>query len=271
MLLEYQKRFWKGLVCVLFTAISVHITSIGAQAKTTCPPPFTEAVIVERVLAADLLRLRDGRQVKLAGTATASAQAATQTQHYLDQTVAGKTIKLRPVLAADRWGRIVAHIEDESGNDIETHLINQGLAHVAAIERGSCTAALLQHEAAARRAHLGLWQNKEYVRKAQLSTQMVADTGHHILAAGTVVSARMIGNRMYINFAQRWQSALSLSVTRKDAGQAGVDIEHPAALIGQTIVVRGFVEWRYGPSISLQPQEPIEIIPSASLGGAPLP
>ena len=259
-LAQVNRDYSRFSAFALFVLLFFH----GLHPATAAPCPPAEAVqaVGRRALDERTILLTDGREVRLAGIAAAAPFKA-QAKSALDEMVAGKNLTLRTIPPKiDRWGRMVAHVDG-----VEEDLVARGLAHAAMAERTACIDALLSREAAARREHLGVWRDPGYVMKAQDLTALAGRVGEHVIASGRVESARVAGVRLYLNFARRWRSGLSVSISTKDAAGFGLAGTAAQTLIGSYIRVRGVLEWRNGPVIAAMPGEPIERMDKTDVTG----
>jgi hypothetical protein len=196
------------------------------------------------------IRLKDGRDIRLAGIELSTAGRAA-----LPALVEGRTLTLHPAGRPDRWGRQPAHIEK-----IEEELVGNGLGHAAAQAEGACLSDLLEAEAKARAKKAGIWGQKGYVLAANDGTALTERLGEHVIAEGIVQSARRDRGRVYLNFARYWKSGLSLIIAEKDWPHfaRGTALE---AIAGKRLRARGRLEYRAGPAILVGPDDRIEILP----------
>ncbi|MFC5068551.1 thermonuclease family protein [Flaviflagellibacter deserti] len=222
----------------------------GRPAFAECPPAPIET-IAGLQLVEDGLRSPDGRVFTLAGMIL-----DTSGRDRLGRLTAYRPVILRPAGPADRWGRFPVHPET-GGVLIEETLLAEGLGHAAALSRPACLETLLQMEAKARAARLGVWRGSGYVIRAADGDALVARLGEHVVAEGQVISTRKVRDRVYLNFAKYWRRGLSLIVAEKD-WSAMADGRPAEALSGKVVRVRGRLEWRGGPVILADPREPIE-------------
>jgi hypothetical protein len=203
----------------------------------------------------------DGRIVRLP-----SFVPGPDAQGALERLVAGKPLSLRPLSRpADRWGRLLAHADtgEPSPRSLEAVLLTEGLGHAAAAGRAPCLAPLLAAEATAREDRKGIWSTPAPALVTD-TAGLAARMGEHIVTEGTVVSARALRGRVYLNFARYWRSGLSLVIAERDwpamAGGAS-----PESLVGRRIRARGWLEWRGGPAIVANVAEPIEPVDGRAL------
>jgi hypothetical protein len=142
-------------------------------------------------------------------------------------------------------------------------MLASGVARVGdRVGSRSCAAELLEREAAARRARLGLWADPYYeVLNAETPADVLARKGRFALVEGKVVSVRESGATIYVNFGRRWSEAFSVTVLKRNErnfAAAGLDL---SGLTGRLVRVRGIVEQRGtsgSPSIEALHPEQIE-------------
>lgn len=264
-------------------ALCGHAPALAQDAK---PPSCGGATIargtVTRVLDGRSFKLGDGREVRLAGIEVPSpepartadappsgAQAALdeRAKAALDALVGGDEVVLRSAeIAADRYGRLVGYAYAvRDGDEIfgQGELIAAGLARVADNAGGrTCAADLLEREAAARAAKLGLWADPYYdVLDAASLADIRARQGRFALVAGKVVTVRESGSTIYVNFGRRWSQDFAVTVRKRNErsfATAGVDLK---ALSGRRVLVRGWIEARgdeHGPWMEAVHPEQIE-------------
>ena len=233
----------------------------GASAdETACVPGPGSAVPVAAVHDGRTLRLADGTHLRLAGIEVGLPGEAHPREHAAREALAGlvggRELTLRR-LGTDRYGRTLAYafLPAAEPNQppvwIQHALVTQGHARVAARAGNSaCAAKLLQAEAAARTARLGLWGEPAYlVRRAESPAEISAERGRFALVEGKVVSVRESGGTIYVNFGRRWSEDFTVTVPKRNERTftaAGFDLK---ALTGRSVRVRGHVEERGGPWI----------------------
>lgn len=228
---------------------------LACPAAAACPPPATGTAMVAAVGADGTLVLADDRVVVIAGLAPAPGAA-----DALAALVRGGVVTLRPLKrASDRWGRLLAEVDLADGRSVADILLRRGLGHAAAVGRGDCLAAPLAAEAAARSATLGVWRKPGYVLSASDADALARHLGEYVVVVGRVVSARLFGSRVYVNFAHWRDRGLSVVVRQRDWSRNGVATAAGRAILaGRRLRVRGHLEWHDGPLIELTGEEPLE-------------
>src|SRR4029077_8595253 len=183
---------------------------------------------VRRILDGRTFELDDGREVRLAAIevptlagprdAAFAPKAATAA---LDALAGGDEVVLRRAeTGADRYGRLLAYayiIRDGDQFLLQQELIGDGFARVGARIAGTCSAALLSQEKAARAARLGLWADPYYgVLNAEIPSDVLARRGQFALVAGQVASVRERGATIYVNFGRRRSGDIAVTVLKRN-------------------------------------------------------
>lgn len=223
---------------------------------------------VAEVLAGDLLRLSDGRTVRLAGIRVPAAEPeragalpiAQQARAELIRLLDGATLRLDPAEAAhDRYGRLVAHLERSDGLWLQGALLEQGLAHVQTRPGEAARAGeMLALEQAARAAERGLWAEPAFMPRD--AGALRDSTGRFRIVRGRVLRVAPTESHLYLNFGADWRVDFTVRVRRAelDGAFAGADL---AGLAGRLVEVRGVVLEAGGPLIELSHPEQMQVLP----------
>jgi micrococcal nuclease len=249
---------------------------------TACSLPEGSARAVVSVIDGDTLILDDHSKLRLigamrpapptAGTSEADWPLAAATRDALERYTRGQSLLLeQDKRTSDRYGQLLAQAFIVSEQDqvwLQGRLVQEGLARAYSFpDNRGCAAELIALEATARRAHRGLWANAAYaVRPAETTRELLRYVGSYQLVEGTVATAFASKGRVYLDFGADWKTDFTASVdttARKEFESAGLD---PAALKGQRIRVRGWIESLYGPQIRVTHPEQIEIIADDGTG-----
>jgi endonuclease YncB( thermonuclease family) len=244
----------------------------GMFALALSPPAAAEAqrwegpVAVAEVLAGDLLRLSDGRAVRLAGIRVPAAEhagaqpIAQRARAELIRLLDGQTFRLALAEAAyDRYGRLVAHLERSDGLWLQGALLEQGLAQVQTRPGEAARAAeMLALEQAARAAGRGLWAEPAFM--PQDAGALRDGTGRFRIVRGRVLRVAPTESHLYLNFGDDWRVDFTVRVRRAelDDAFAGADLE---GLAGRLVEVRGVVLEAGGPLIELSHPEQMQVLP----------
>lgn len=141
------------------------------------PPEYA----VRNVVDGDTLRLQDNRRVRLVGIdapemggrgRTAEPYAVKATRR-LTALVKANNNKVSLVVAEqshDRYGRVLAHLYNRDGVNLEEQLVAEGLAyHVVLAPNIALAACLAQAERSARQRRVGLWKTATYLPAEELT------------------------------------------------------------------------------------------------------
>jgi hypothetical protein len=220
-------------------------------------------VVVANVLADGRLRLEDERIVRLAGiripAAGPWAEAARKTLRSL---LEAHTVRLGiGALAHDRWGALVAQVEQADGVWAQGALLDRGLAQVQTRPGETARATeLLARERAARERGAGLWAEPAFQPRAAAADGL--EPGRFQIVRGRVQRVAPVERYVYLNFGADWRSDFTVRIGRPELQQhfvrSAIDVE---GLAGRRVEVRGVVVEAGGPLIEVTHPEQIEILP----------
>jgi Staphylococcal nuclease homologue len=195
----------------------------------------------------------------------------------LSQLASGAEVELRyGGTRVDRHGHALAQVFVVKGNErawLQGELAARGLARVYSFpDNHACTKELLAREAEARAERLGVWGVSAYrVLAASDLERLGRLTRTYQLVEGVVAAVADTRARFYLNFDKDWRRDFTIAVERKDDAAlkaAGIDLK---ALAGRRVRVRGWIEWRNGPTIRLTHAEQIEVLPDVPVAPGPDP
>jgi hypothetical protein len=173
---------------------------------------------------------------------------------------------------ADRYGRVLAHLflgEADAQIWVQGKMIEAGHARAVALpESDACIGALLERERRAREAGLGLWSHAAYqIRPADRPTELGRYRFTYQLVRGRVERARQgrglailemaNGERPAAEQGKSQRGAFRVVWREKVGRQAGLD--RATNLSGRNILVRGWVDARFGPEIEIVTAGQLEI------------
>jgi endonuclease YncB( thermonuclease family) len=271
-----------GRAAFAFT-LCLRFLSAAAVASETCAPETGGSHEVVRVVDGETVVLDDGREVRLIGALAPKpdtlltqpddwppAQDATSALRAL---AINRTVSLRyDGRQRDRYGRALAqlYVEGPSGADwIQRALISAGHARAYAIAGNTgCLAELVAAEADARVSRRGIWSRDAYRVRAATETHGLSQlAGRFVLVQGRVSNVTRVQKTTYINFGADWRQdfTASLANTITDRSEGGA--ARLSALAGREIRVRGWIERRNGPMITLSSLDEIEVLDKS--GDAP--
>jgi endonuclease YncB( thermonuclease family) len=232
----------------------------AAAAEPDCFEGAVEA-IVANVADPRSIGLADGRVVRLAGVEPSSLlrpelhQAEADLESRLTKLV-GETVRVRLIAGGpDRYGRLPGLVSAEGGL-LQAALAREGLAIAFATgEPISCFDAILAAEEEARKSGRGLWVTASL--PAARPEALAPFVGRFAIFEGTVLSVGNRRARTYLNFGTWWSEDVTVEIEARHrdrfGGEAGL-----AALAGQSVRVRGFVEARSGPVVTVASAMQIE-------------
>lgn len=240
-------------------------------------PPGLTAVgegKVTEVVDGDTVRLAGGRQVRFVGTQAPKLPLGRagyptwplgpEAKAHLASLCLGRRVRLFTGGARqDRHGRILAHLVTEEGLWLQGAMLGAGFARVYTFRDNRALAAeMLALEAAARAVPRGLWADATYrIRKAD-ETDLVAAVDKvpgYLLVEGRVLRSAAGGGRWFLNFGPDHATDFTASIAASDLPlftAAGID---PATYAGKTLRLRGWLEARNGPAMTITHPEQIEV------------
>ena len=260
-------RISRSLALAYLSGAAAALVLPAGAAAAECSLADAPLALVVDVPDARTIRLADGREVRPAGIesfallqpddpATESALA-----ERLNALLAGDEVRLR-ILAEkpDRYGRLPALLAAPDGALLQEVLAREGLALAVPGEAAPpCLADLLGAENQARIARRGYWSGDlaqlPYARPAELSSRV----GRYVIFQGRVISVGTREWRTYLNFGGRWSEDVTVSVESRLKERFGGDA-WLEALAGKRVRVRGFLEERSGPLVSLSWPGEIEVV-----------
>jgi micrococcal nuclease len=266
---------WLAGICALFCAFTAPRAQAQDSPPTACRFEAFGSGKVARVIDGRSFLLDDGREVRLAaievppmpepGESGPHAMAGLAAKAALESILTGQTVELqRQGPAADRYGRVIAHVEIIGSGlalPVGYEMVSRGHARVASqVGHAGCAAQLLSRERAARAAKLGLWGDPYYVvLSAGKGLELLAERGHFTVVEGKVMSVRESGGTIYLNFGRRWSEALTVTILKRHErifSGAGL---WPKRLENRVVRVRGWIDERNGPRIEATRPEQIEV------------
>lgn len=211
-----------------------------------CPPTGGVEAVADTAIGAGVLRLSDGRIVKLAGISIPPAAEA-DARLFLTRFVQRGALKLHQITAApDRYGRSVARLTGDAPGQgwAELALVENGLA-LASLYPGEtdCFAALLAGETKARRLHTGFWGVDRAMSLAASNRDEVAKAvGRFAVFEGKIIRVTVRDYATFLDFGEDWRQDLSMMLPRRQRGRVEAVLGSLQALKGKSLQVRGIIE-----------------------------
>lgn len=251
---------------MLFGLAALAFAAAAPAATSTCSPPATGSLhAVRYVIDGDTVILDDGTHVRLIGLNTTElghghgpdqplARAAREQLHkWLSR--AGNRVRVVPGRETrDRHGRLLAHLYTPGGQNLEAALIRAGLGYAVAIPpditRLQC---YFDAEAAAREAHLGLWDGSSL---PVTGAEAVSSGARGFLAVhGRIAGTRQAGGGLVLTLAD---SPLRLWVAPASRHFFPADITDWR---GRRVLVRGWIHsYRGHPEMNLPHPADIQLL-----------
>lgn len=210
--------------------------------------------------------LTDGRAAHLEGIRLPAGADDKAPQSFADQALAALTVlaqagplKLTAIPPKeDRYDRVRGQLFNAKAW-VQAELLSRGLARVMiAPDRTECAPELFAFEAKARAAKAGIWSNAVYA--VRTPDNLRNDVGTFQIVEGKVLNASLKNGRAYLNFGADWKTDFTVTVDPEDMKNfrnTGVD---PRSYVGQTIRVRGIVQWLNGPEIEVANPQSVEVV-----------
>jgi endonuclease YncB( thermonuclease family) len=237
-------------------ALFLSLMAVSVHAE----PVFTTGGTVEaaRVVDGATLVLKDERVLRLVDIDVPSRGAlAAQAKETLTALIEGQALSIKFAgNATDRQGRVLAELY--AGEQwVQGELLRRGFARVAGTADNRLgLPEMLALERQARRYRRGLWADAAYaiVPAAEAGRR----AGSFALVSGTV--ARVVNNSsgMLLVFGEDQHSGLVLSLAPDVVKLSRASGFAPAALVGQTVLTRGYIDGTRRPTIVIAFPEQIE-------------
>lgn len=242
-----------------------------ARAQDTPYNPLPGVVAAEKpgiVAAIDgpfVLKLDDGRVIRLAGLELPESDWRKRASAFLAEHVKGRLVtpyRLPPgeYGRVDRHGHELAQLVINDGHIwIQQKILEEGLARVRALRRSAyASRALYAFEQTARRNASGIWADPRF------GIRTAATVHDHMygeeIVEDTVMDAKEVRGRVYLNFGADWKTDFTVTISKGDMRRfraAGLD---PLSWAGEMIRVRGWIKSYNGPMIEATHPEQVERI-----------
>ena len=267
---------WVGQPLRLFlvmAAVGVRPVMAGERSLTApdCSTQATgESVSLAEAASGDVLRLQDGRIVRLAGIDAPrgpidGGEAAALVAAARDRVAAlaaGGGLRLRKDLAdTDRHGRIHGDMILPDGRSLAAILVEEGLARVHPfVDETICLEPLLEAERTARKMQRGVWSGHEYAIWQADDASLKGQNGLYELVEGRVVSVGARSRLTFIDFGRDWGRDFTVMLMASVAADLAKAATPVASLVHQRVRVRGVIETRSGPLMRVESAAQIELL-----------
>jgi endonuclease YncB( thermonuclease family) len=215
---------------------------------------------VVSVASGDEIALDNGLQVRLAGVETPwmDEPGGPGSQADLSRLVLGRQVQLFYGGARrDPRGRALAQVRLIEGRTwVEGRLLRDGWARVRTFaDNRALNAVMLNDEARARKARLGLWAMPDY--EVRLPQEVTRDTHGFEIVEGRVAGVTSARGGTYLDFAKD-HSGFAAVVDPNAVGDLTAAGMTPSSLMGRLIRVRGMIGW--DGQMRIDHPEPIELL-----------
>lgn len=222
----------------------------GDSDAGTCPADRSdERVVSAKVFDGDTLLLKDGRTVRLVGVDTPELGRDGKPSQPFAEDARAMLAHLAPPGAAlelrldaerfDRYGRLLAHVFDAGGSNVQAHLLESGMATALVVPpRQWGVACYAAAEARARKAGTGLWQLAQY---HPIRAEDLPDSARGLrLVTGRVQRVGDSRANVWLNLSEN----VAVRIPKDDLIYFA-DLD-PRRLAGRRLEVRGWVTKRRG-------------------------
>ncbi len=252
--------------------LTLSLTSLAAagdgQDGMRCQlEPGGESTVLA-VTGPQTLHLADGRLIQLAEILAPSAapgsgfDPTSAAASYLRSKVLGRKVEIRfGGNRRDRYGAFVAHVyvADEPAIWLQEALVSEGLALAfPQADNHTCFQQLISFEEKARNDHAGHWGLALFKVLAARDTRSIFNLVQtYQVVEGQVSSTTKAGGRTILHFAE--DSKFGFTATIEPAAQKHLPQENSNIWQGKAVRIRGWVERKKGPTISITQAEQIEL------------
>jgi len=225
--------------------------------------PARQRYRVVKVPDGDTVYLKNGDKIRLLGINTPEVAhrnrpgepGGEEAGEALRERILGQRVRLeRDVEKKDHYGRKLAHLYDDDGENLNLWLVEQGLAFVFLHPPNLKHAdTYLAAEDEARAARRGLWALSRYQVQAMSAAKGYRNSFRRL--RGTLARVRHKRKYSYLEFSDGLTASIpnQYLASFKDAGL------DPDELVGQTLVLRGWIRrYRGKPSMFLNYPQQIE-------------
>ncbi len=217
------------------------------------------------------ITLDDGRVIRMTGIDIPDfalenpGEISLQTVRVLNDLLLGKQVKIWQTRSSkkgrtNRMGHNLAHLTSEDKDIwVQGLLLRLGLARVQTTKTNPELADdLYTLEVSARSQRAGLWSLPEHM----VLSPAEADNfiGEFEVIEGTVTSASINKNRVFLNFGKDWRTDFTASIAPSDRKTFNKSGFNPLQWQGKTLRVRGWIEPYNGPYIEITHPEALELL-----------
>lgn len=268
---------------LLFAALATSVVATSGVSGA-CELPTTLSHSVTAVLDSRSLQLDDGSELRLAAiigptpydTPAAAKNWPAESEALMSLGALALNRNVAVSLerqARDRYGRLIGHalIASSSGNSnkpvvdrwLQAQLVRAGQARVALTPEidEACAKLLLTLEAAAEADKRGLWRNAAYSpKRAEDVWELRRYRSTFQIVEGVVASVSVRRSAVYLNFGENWRTDFTAKLSRGMLRRAKLEANMIQELHKSAIRIRGWIERRNGPLITVWRLDQIETL-----------
>ncbi len=258
---------------VLILGVLAGLSPVSPSLAVDLPTQLADggAGTVRSVIDGDTVLLADGREVRLVGVQAPKLPLgragfetwplAEEAKRLLENLVGGQAVRLGyGGLRMDRHGRELAHLFREAdGLWIQGAILAAGMGRTYSFpDNRALVWEMLAEERLARAARHGIWSDDFYRILDHLDAGQAVD--QFAVIEGRVTAADVARGRGFLNFGDDFREDFTITLA-PDAvelfASEGIAVD---SYQGRRVRVRGWVQWRNGPSVSATHPEQIELL-----------
>jgi len=267
----WSRRFAIMLACVSITCLAtdgVRGQRRSADDHVGCQLTSGGESTVLAVVGPQTLRLADGRFVRLTEVLTPAAapgagfDPSSAATAYLRSKTLGRKVEIRfGGNPRDRYGVATAHVfvAGESAPWLQEGLVASGLALAfPQADNSACSRPLAAFEAEARNEKRGDWGLALFKVLPAKETRAISNLIQtYQIVEGRVDHITRAGSRTFLHFGE--ENKFGFTVLIEPAAQKRL-VESVDLLSGRTVRIRGWIEHKKGPSLTIALPEQIEVV-----------
>jgi endonuclease YncB( thermonuclease family) len=255
-----------------------------ADPSHACSLPTTSTNTVAAIADGRTLQLDDGSLLRLTSIIAPTpydSPAATPlwpsegfARQALSASVLGRNVEISLERGArDRYGRHVGHALLPAEPDraptntmlrwLQARMVRDGQARVDLTPElnADCSRHLLALEAEAERARRGLWKHAIYQpKRAEDTIELLRYRSTFHIVEGVIQRVAARRSVVYLNFGNDWRKDFTAKISRMVLKKAGLAIEQITQQAKVAVRIRGWLERRNGPLITVWRAEQIELL-----------
>lgn len=273
-----MKRIMTSLF-ILLSGFLLGLAPFAVMAENPHAPKYfsEEKVDVSYVIDGDTFATKQNKRVRLLGINTpeishgagqASQPFAQKAKQRLTDLIGGKQIVLSfsEGRTTDKYGRLLAFVHLENGENINETLVKEGLAHVYTFPDTPFDATpLFTAEQQARDAKIGLWSLPRWQVLNAENINEIKDIDSRIgtfnLVQGTVKNIKTVKDKTYLNFGDDWRTDFTVEIDKRFLENfLSGNINPEKNYQNKTLLVRGFLKPVNGILVTATHPQQLQII-----------